>query len=227
MIMKRDFILLLIYLMEAAVFGIVALIVKKRRSKFSDLRVGCHVETAQVDEKSWEYANETAGKICILSAVLLPTAGIFCYKMGTGFNIMFNLLIISVAAVGSALFLPAYLSRRPDQQKKAEKIMRRSLIGILVFLVLWMIWLYAYYHAKNTDNLPALESLQEEDLQELEGYKRVQLVTVWDEPDEKVSSEQEVWVLDENRILLVTYDKDGTVKEADIQQASKNQYDTD
>lgn len=217
--MKRDFILLLIYLMEAAVFGIVALIVKKRRSKFSDLRVGCHVETAQVDEKSWEYANETAGKICILSAVLLPTAGIFCYKMGTGFNIMFNLLIISVAAVGSALFLPAYLSRRPDQQKKAEKIMRRSLIGILVFLVLWMIWLYAYYHAKNTDNLPALESLQEEDLQELEGYKRVQLVTVWDEPDEKVSSEQEVWVLDENRILLVTYDEDGTVKEADIQQS--------
>ena len=128
---------------------------------------------------------------------------------------------------GSALFLPAYLSRRPDQQKKAEKIMRRSLIGILVFLVLWMLWLYAYYHAKNTDSLPALESLQAEDLQELEGYKRVQLVTVWDEPDEKVSSEQEVWVLDEKRVLLVTYDKDGTVKGADIQQASKNQYDTD
>ena len=106
--MKRDFILLLIYLMEAAVFGIVALIVKKRRSKFPDLRVGYHVETAQADEKSWEYANETAGKICILAAVLLLTAGIFCYKMGTGFNIMFNLLlIISVAAVGSALFFPA------------------------------------------------------------------------------------------------------------------------
>lgn len=228
MIMKRDFILLLIYLMEAAVFGIVALIVKKRRSKFPDLRVGYHVETAQADEKSWEYANETAGKICILAAVLLLTAGIFCYKMGTGFNIMFNLLlIISGAAVGSVLFLPAYLLRRPDQQKKVEKIMRRSLIGILVFLVLWMLWLYAYYHAKNTDSLPALESLQAEDLQELEGYKRVQLVTVWDEPDEKVSSEQEVWVLDEKRVLLVMYDKDGTVKGADIQQASKNQNDTD
>lgn len=104
---------------------------------------------------------------------------------------------------GRVLFLPAYLSRRPDQQKKAEKIMRRSLIGILVFLVLWMLWLYAYYHAKNTDNLPALESQQAEDLQELEGYKRVQLVTVWDEPDEKVSSEQEVWVLDEKRYLNV------------------------
>ena len=90
-----------------------------------------------------------------------------------------------------------------------------------------MLWLYAYYYAKNTDSLPALESLQAEDLQELEGYKRVQLVTVWDEPDEKVSSEQEVWVLDEKRVLLVTYDKDGTVKGADIQQASKNQYDTD
>lgn len=85
MIMKRDFILLLIYLMEAAVFGIVALIVKKRRSKFSDLRAGYYVETAQADEKSWEYANETAGKICILSTVLLLAAGIFCYKMGTGF----------------------------------------------------------------------------------------------------------------------------------------------
>ncbi len=72
-----------------------------------------------------------------------------------------------------------------------------------------------------------LESLQAEDLQELEGYKRVQLVTVWDRPDEKVSSEQEVWVLDEKRVFLVTYDEDGTVKEADIQQSSKNQYDTD
>lgn len=42
---------------------------------------------------------------------------------------------------------------------------------------------------------------------------------MWDRPDEKVSSEQEMWVLDENRILLVTYDEDGTVKEADIQQS--------
>lgn len=69
--MNRDFILLLIYLLEAAVLGIVALTLRKWHSKFPDFRVGYHAGTAQTDEKSWEYANETAGKICALFAVLL------------------------------------------------------------------------------------------------------------------------------------------------------------
>lgn len=129
------------------------------------------------------------------------------------------LLLVSGAGAGSVLFIPAYLLERQDQQKKAEKIIRGSLTAIFVFLALWILWLYAYYHAKNTDNLPALESLQVEELQELEGYKRIQLVTVWDKPDKTVSSKQEVWVLDENRYLLVTYNADGTVKEAEIKQS--------
>ena len=218
--MNRDFILLLIYLLEAAVLGIVALTLRKWHSKFPDFRVGYHAGIAQTDEKSWEYANETAGKICALFAVLLLAAGLFCYKMGTGFNIMFGLLLlVSGAGAGSVLFIPAYLLERQDQQKKAEKIIRGSLTAIFVFLALWILWLYAYYHAKNTDNLPALESLQVEELQELEGYKRIQLVTVWDKPDKTVSSKQEVWVLDENRYLLGTYNADGTVKEAEIKQS--------
>ena len=92
--MNRDFILLLIYLLEAAVLGIVALTLRKWHSKFPDFRVGYHAGIAQTDEKSWEYANETAGKICALFAVLLLAAGLFCYKMGTGFNIMFGLLLL-------------------------------------------------------------------------------------------------------------------------------------
>ena len=55
-----------------------------------------------------------------------------------------------------------------------------------------VIWLYAYYHISSADNLPGLQSLQMDDLRELKGYKRRQLISVWDDPVRKVSPEQDL-----------------------------------
>ena len=75
---------------------------------------------------------------------------------------------------------------------------------------------YAYYHTPSADNLPGLQSLQMENLRELKGYKRGQLISVWDDPVRKVSPEQDIWKLDGDQYLLVTYKSNGTVEDAEI-----------
>lgn len=88
------------------------------------------------------------------------------------------------------------------------------LIIICIIMALIFGWLYAYHHAKNTDNLPLLRSLQSDDLQDLVGYRRAQLISVWDEPDDTISVNQDVWNLEGEAYLVVTYDGKGKVKEA-------------
>lgn len=84
-----------------------------------------------------------------------------------------------------------------------------GMIAVLVFG-----WLYEYHHTKNADNLPTLESLQVDDLKELTGYQKTQLISIWGEPDDTISFNQDVWNLKNEEYLLVTYGKNSKVKEA-------------
>lgn len=90
-------------------------------------------------------------------------------------------------------------------------------LTICVIIALMSGWLYAYRHTKNTDNLPSLETLQADDLEELVGYQRVQLINVWGNPDDTIGTDQEVWDLEGERYLLVIYGSNGRVKEARFQ----------
>lgn len=96
--------------------------------------------------------------------------------------------------------------------------MKRKKIGIilsiLVFALLVCGWFYAYHHTKNTDNLPALNVLQESDLEGLVGYQRAQLISVWGEPDDTIDVNQDVWDCPGAEDVCVTYGPDGRVKEA-------------
>ena len=228
--MNGDFILLLIYILEAAILGAIAFIVRRKHSEFPDFRVGYHVKEAEADRGSWEYANDIAGKICALFAMVFLAAGLFCYIMGLSFIYTFELLLIltvaavgctlcvlTVAAVGCTLCVPVYLLKGTDRQRaRANRTLRRVRTTVLVMTVLWLIWLYAYYHTPSADNLPGLQSLQMDDLRELKGYKRRQLISVWDDPVRKVSQEQDIWELDGDQYLLVTYKSNGTVEDAEI-----------
>ena len=216
--MNGDFILLLIYILEAAILGAIAFIVRSKHSEFPDFKVGYHVKEAEADKESWEYANDIAGKICALFAMVFLTAGLFCYIMGLSFIYTFELLLLlTVAAVGCTLCVPVYLLKGTDRQRaRANRTLRRVRTTVLVMTVLWLIWLYAYYHTPSADNLPGLQSLQMEDLRELKGYKRGQLISVWDDPVRKVSQEQDIWELDGDQYLLVTYKSNGTVEDAEI-----------
>ena len=61
--MNGDFILLLIYILEAAILGAIAFIVRSKHSEFPDFKIGYHVKEAEADRESWEYANDIAGKL--------------------------------------------------------------------------------------------------------------------------------------------------------------------
>ena len=216
--MNGDFILLLIYILEAAILGAIAFIVRRKHSGFPDFKIGYHVKEAEADRESWEYANDIAGKICALFAMVFLAAGLFCYIMGFSFIYTFELLLLlTVAAVGCTLCVPVYLLKGTDRQRaRANRTLRRVRTTVLVMTVLWLIWLYAYYHTPSADNLPGLQSLQMDDLRELKGYKRGQLISVWDDPVRKVSPEQDIWKLDGDQYLLVTYKSNGTVEDAEI-----------
>lgn len=216
--MNGDFILLLIYIMEAAILGAIAFIVRRKHSEFPDFKIGYHVKEAEADRESWEYANDIAGKICALFAMVFLAAGLFCYIMGLSFIYTFELLLLlTVAAVGCTLCVPVYLLKGTERQRaRANRTLRRVRTTVLVMTVLWLIWLYAYYHTPSADNLPGLQSLQMENLRELKGYKRGQLISVWDDPVRKVSPKQDIWKLDGDQYLLVTYKSNGTVEEAEI-----------
>ena len=91
--MNGDFILLLIYILEAAILGAIAFIVRRKHSKFPDFKIGYHVKEAEADRESWEYANDIAGKICALFAMVFLAAGLFCYIMGLSFIYTFELFV--------------------------------------------------------------------------------------------------------------------------------------
>ncbi len=97
---------------------------------------------------------------------------------------------------------------------KLKNVIRNTVIILIILVVAWQGWLYMYRHTKHEDNLPALSSLEADELKELEGYHRSQLISVWGEPDDTSGEDQDVWQLGGEEYLLVTYGTDGRVKEA-------------
>lgn len=89
-------------------------------------------------------------------------------------------------------------------------------VGILSVIALGIsVWFYAYYNQKSNDNLPSLSviaEMEEADVNELLiGYRRVQLRTVWEEPD-SINSNEDIWEINERMALVVGYDnKDNVV----------------
>lgn len=107
--------------------------------------------------------------------------------------LFFILLIISI---GSVLLIPAHLLKTSTWlKKKVKTVIRNILIATFVIVAVGIGWLCAYYNSQNADNLPALENLQNEDLDDLVGYKRGQLISVWEQPDDTISINQDVWRL--------------------------------
>jgi len=85
--------------------------------------------------------------------------------------------------------------------------------GIVLTIILVIVlgisaWFYGYYNRKSNDNLPSLSliaEMEEADVNELlSGYRRIQLRTVWDEPD-FINSNEDIWKIDESTSLIVSY----------------------
>ncbi len=208
----------LLFALEGVILTITAIVTGIKHSDFPDVRVGYHVRDAMESEEKWEDSNETAGLVSGTFAVIFFATAILVYwERIDSYRSIVLFFIFSIIAIGSVMLIPAYFLKKSVRvRKKAKKIIRNVLIVVFTVDVVWIVWLYAYYHTKNADNLPTLENLQADDLDDLAGYKRGQLISVWQEPDDTISADQDVWVLDGDEYLLVTYGTGGKVKEAEF-----------
>ena len=108
-----EFALLVLYLIEGLIFAAVALVLKKKPSKFPNVETGFHVKEAMESEEKWKYANRAAAGVCAAGAVLLMGAGILLFCLRTeGPIMMLAFFGLSAAALAGAVFLPAALLRR-------------------------------------------------------------------------------------------------------------------
>ena len=211
-------IMALLYVLEGAILTVTAVVTGIKHSEFPDVRVGYHVRDAMESKEKWNDANVIAGLVSGVFAVIFFAAAILVYwnRIDTDRSIAL-FFILSVISIGSVLLIPAYLLKMSARlRKKAKTVIRNSLIAVFVIAAAWIGWLCAYYNTKNADNLPTLENLQTEDLDDLVGYQRGQLISVWDQPDDTISIDQDVWRLEGEEYLLVTYGINGKVKEAEF-----------
>lgn len=94
--------------------------------------------------------------------------------------------------------------------------------GVLTAAVLLcgvLLWRWAYAAAKHTDNIPALASLQTHGEayanEELIGYKRAQILSVWGEPDGMLSGLfGDIWDFqpDSKDYIILYYNQKGIVE---------------
>ena len=94
---------------------------------------------------------------------------------------------------------------------------KKLIIALFVILVLMIVvgtWFYGYYNCKSNDNLPTLAIIAEMDEADvntlLMGYKRIQLIEVWGEPD-SVQPNEDIWIINDQVSLRVNSNNKGEV----------------
>ena len=89
-----------------------------------------------------------------------------------------------------------------------------TLFCILIFAVAVGAWFYAYYNRKSNDNLPTLAAAAEMDEADVNtlliGYKRIQLIEVWGNPDSALENE-DIWEINDDISLRVNSNNKGKV----------------
>jgi len=94
---------------------------------------------------------------------------------------------------------------------------KKLIIALFVILFLMIVvgtWFYGYYNRKSNDNLPALSTIAEMDEADvntlLMGYKRIQLIEVWGEPD-SIQPNEDIWIINDQVSLRVNSNNKGEV----------------
>ncbi len=101
-----------------------------------------------------------------------------------------------------------------SEKPKMKQIVIGWVISLILVALIVGIWFYGYYSKKSTDNLPTLSMTCERSNEELEdllkGYRRVQLITVWDDPVIE-EEDHDQWISEHGEILDIYYDADQKV----------------
>lgn len=104
--------LTLLYLVFAFILGIISVVLKKKHTQFPDFRVGYHNKKVMENREVWDYANNMAGNLCALLAVIGIVISAILYllkvKISTSIIIFF---VYSVTAILLILVLPVLLPK--------------------------------------------------------------------------------------------------------------------
>lgn len=94
----------------------------------------------------------------------------------------------------------------------------------LIALTLLFILALSITGCNNKSNIPSIDEIKtqyytdDEIERSLQGVKRDELIDLWGQPDRTIDLENEdIWVLNERKALVISYNIFGTVDDADIE----------
>ena len=114
-------ILIMLYIVFAFILGILSVVLKKKHTQFPDFRVGYHINSYKSQEKpkimenkeNWDYANNVAGNLCALFAVIGIIVSVILYLLEANMNITIIIFFIyTIAAILAILVLPVKLTKK-------------------------------------------------------------------------------------------------------------------
>ena len=105
--------LFLLYIAFAFILGILSVVLKKKHTQFPDFRVGYHNKKIMENKENWDYANNVAGNLCALFAVIGIIVSVILYLLKANMNITIIIFFIyTIAAILAILVLPVKLIKK-------------------------------------------------------------------------------------------------------------------
>ena len=105
--------LFLIYIVFSFILGILSVVLKKKHTQFPDFRVVYHNKKIMNNKENLDYANNVAGNLCALFAVIGIIVSIILYLLKANMNITIIIFFIySISTILAILVLPIKLSKR-------------------------------------------------------------------------------------------------------------------
>lgn len=103
----------LLYIVFALILGILSVVLKKKHTQFPDFRVGYHNKKIMENKEKWDYANNDAGNLCALFAVMGIIVSAILYLLKTNISTTIIIFFIySITTVLVILILPVQLSKK-------------------------------------------------------------------------------------------------------------------
>ena len=97
----------------AFILGILSVVLKKKHTQFPDFRVGYHNKKIMENKENWDYANNVAGNLCALFAVIGIIVSVILYLLKANMNITIIIFFIyTIAAILAILVLPVKLIKK-------------------------------------------------------------------------------------------------------------------
>ena len=104
------FLMFLLYAVYALVFGILAVVLKRKHTQFPDFRVGYHNKKAMESKEKWDRANAISGSLCAVFAVAALIAYFILYLQNANISTMIIAYFVYCAVtIPAVLILPTRL----------------------------------------------------------------------------------------------------------------------